>query len=245
MLSLELQRLISRKNSDIIKVLELEKTYSNGYKAIDNLSFGVEQGQILCLLGVNGAGKTTCFEILTNHLPKTSGTVKIQGQQIPDFYKNSNQIGVCAQTNTLWKSLTLQQHLWIYAKIRGFKGQEAEQVIQYLLDALQLESYSQQKIAELSQGTQRKLCVALSVITAPKILFLDEPSTGVDPVGRAQIWELVNKVSKAKQCAIVLTTHYMQEAELIGDKLGILVNGTLQTIGSLVILRRFMLITQY
>ncbi len=238
MLSSELQRLISRKNNDIIKVLELEKMYSNGYKALDNLSFGVEPGQIFCLLGTNGAGKTTCFEILTNHLPKTSGTVKIQGQSLEGFYKKPNQIGVCAQTNTLWKTLTLQQHLTIYAKIRGLKGREVEQVIQYLLDALQLEAYSQQKISELSQGTQRKLCVALSVIGAPKILFLDEPSTGVDPVGRNQIWELVKAVSKANQGAIILTTHYMQEAELIGDKLGILMNGTLQTVGSLVNLKK-------
>ena len=127
--------------------MKLEKTYSNGHKAIDNLSFGVEKGQIFCLLGTNGAGKTTCFEILTNHLPKTSGTARIHDQGIPDFYQNSTQIGVCAQVNTLWKALTLRQHLWIYARITGLKGQEAEQVIQYLLDALQLEAYSQQKIA--------------------------------------------------------------------------------------------------
>jgi len=220
MLTVELQRLISRNNKDVIKVMELEKVYKNGKKALDNVSFGVEQGQIFCLLGINGAGKTTCFDVLTNNIPKTTGDVEIQGQELPDFYKNSSQVGVCAQTNTLWPNLTLRQHLLIYSRIKGLKGHEAEEVIQYLLDALQLEACSQQKVSELSMGTQRKLCVALSVIGGPRILFLDEPSTGVDPVGRSQIWDLVKAVSQAKQGATIVTTHYMQEAELIADKLG-------------------------
>jgi len=216
----------------------MQKTYQNGCRAIENLDFGVEKGQIFCLLGINGAGKTTCFEILTNNIPATSGTMEIEGWDVKTFFENSNQVGVCCQINTLWKSLTVQQHLRIYARIKGLKKQEADQVIQYLLDALQLETYCERKIDELSMGTQRKICVALSVIGAPRLLFLDEPSTGIDPVGRNQIWDLVKAVVRAKQGAVILTTHYLQEAELVGDKLGILANGTLQTIGTLANLKK-------
>lgn len=237
-LTVELQRLISRSNQDVIKVMELQKTYKNGCKALENLDFGVEKDQIFCLLGVNGAGKTTCLDILTNNLAQTAGTIEIEGQDLQSFYEKSIKVGVCCQMNTLWKELTVRQHLEIFTRINGIKGQEADQAIQYLLDSLQLEYYSQQKVGELSMGTQRKLCVALSVIGAPRILFLDEPSTGIDPVGRNQIWDLIKTVVRAKQGSMILTTHYMQEAELVGDKLGILVNGAFQTIGTLANLKK-------
>ena len=220
---MELQRLISRNNKDVIKVMDLQKTYSNGCKALENLNFGVEEGQTFCLLGTNGAGKTTCFEILTNRISKTSGDIEIEGKNLEDFYKqdsDSKKIGVCSQNNTLWKNLTIYQHLKIYSKIHGLAREDAEEIIQYLLDALQFEAYSEQKISELSMGIQRKLCVALAVIGGPEILLLDEPSTGIDPVGRNQIWQLIKTVVGAKKAATILTTHYMQEAELVGDKLG-------------------------
>jgi len=199
----------------------LQKTYPNGYRALENLDFGVEKGQIFCLLGINGAGKTTCLEILTSKIQKSGGTVTIQGQEIPKFYnKNPGQASICSQTNTLWDDLTVFQHFRIYVQIRGLQGEEADQVIQYLLNALRLEDYSERKIKELSMGTRRKLCVGLSLAGAPEILFLDEPSTGVDPVGRSQIWNLVKTVVKSQEGAVVLTTHYIQEAEAISDKIG-------------------------
>jgi len=119
-LTAELQRLISRSNKDVIKVLELQKTYKNGCKALKNLDFGVEKDQIFCLLGVNGAGKTTCLDILTNNLAKTNGTVEIEGQDLVAFYEKSSKVGVCCQMNTLWKELTVRQHLRIFTRIKVF-----------------------------------------------------------------------------------------------------------------------------
>jgi len=231
-LNSELQRLISRNNKDVIKIMELQKTYPNGYQALESLDFGVEKGQIFCLLGINGAGKTTCLEILTNKIPKSGGTVEIKGQETFEFYKSSSEASVCSQTNTLWDCLTVVQHFRIYAQMRGLEGQEAEQVIHYLLYALQLEVYSERRIRELSMGTRRKLCVGLSVVSAPEILFLDEPSTGVDPVGRNQIWDLIKTAVKSQDGVVLLTTQYIQEAESIGDKIGLLVDGGLTTIGT-------------
>lgn len=173
------------------------------------------------MLGPNGAGKTTAFEIITAILPKTSGTVHLDGQPLSrDIPKIFYQTGICSQSNTLWDYLTVEQHLRIYGKIKGMKGVEINETIEYLINALQLDEYVYTGVDKLSGGNKRKLCVAISMMGAPKLLFLDEPSTGMDPVARSRLWGLIKDIMAVKQGSMVLTTHYMQEAELIGDKLG-------------------------
>jgi len=235
----EKSRINSPENQDLIKAFEVQKVYPNGYKALHDLSFGVEKGQIFCLLGPNGAGKTTAFEIITATIPKTTGLIQLDGQnlvkEIPQVFYET---GICSQSNTLWDYLTVEQHLRTAAKIKGMTEQETQEAIDYLLRVLKLEEYRHRGTEKLSGGNKRKLCVAMSMIGAPKLLFLDEPSTGMDPVARRYLWDLIRQVMKQKQGAMVLTTHYMQEAELVGDKLGILINGRFATIGSLNELKR-------
>jgi len=214
-------RINSNENQDLIKALEVQKVYPNGFKALQDLSFGVEKGQIFCLLGPNGAGKTTAFEIMTAGIAKTEGLVQLNGydlsRDIPEIFYET---GVCSQSNTLWDYLTVEQHLRVYAKMKGMKENETTEAIQYLLKALQLEEHAHKGAEELSGGNKRKLCVALCMIGAPKLLFLDEPSTGMDPVARRYLWTLIKEIMKSNKGAMVLTTHYMQEAELVADKLG-------------------------
>lgn len=202
--------------------MNVKKVYANGFKALEDLSFGVEKGQIFCLLGPNGAGKTTAFGIMTTMIPKTEGLVQMDGLNISrDAADIFYQTGICSQLNTVWDYITVEQHLRIYACLKGMKGLEVDQIIQYLLKALQLEEYTQRAADKLSEGNKRKLCVAICLIGAPKFVFLDEPSTGMDPIARKHLWSLIKDIMKRKEGAMILTTHHMQEAELVGDKLGI------------------------
>ena len=205
----------------MIKALEVQKVYPNGFKALHDLSFGVEKGQVFCLLGPNGAGKTTSFEIITGGIPKSEGQVQLNGHELSrDTPEIFYETGICSQSNTLWDSLTVEQHLKIYAKMKGMNETDTAEAIQFLLRELQLEEYIHREADKLSGGNKRKLCVALAMIGGPKLLFLDEPSTGMDPVARKYLWTLIKEVMKSTNGAMVLTTHYMQEAELVADKLG-------------------------
>ena len=218
--SFEQTRLASESNQDMIKLIGVNKMYPNGFKALRNLNFGVEKGQIFCMLGPNGAGKTTTFNLLTKKTSITSGTIEYQGHEFEEKLCPSHTIGICPQANTLWAYLTVQEHLRVYAYLKGIPTMEAKETISFLLVALGLEEHSQKKVSQLSGGTKRKLCVALAVIGAPDIILLDEPTTGVDPLGRNQIWNLLKMIERIKPVAIVLSTHYMEDAELVADKLG-------------------------
>jgi len=229
----EKNRIKAQDNRDPIKAIEVQKVYPNGFKALDDLTFGVEEGQVFCLLGPNGAGKTTAFEIMTAVIPKTAGCVFLQNQALTRNSSAFYETGICSQSNTLWDYVTVEQHLKVYARFKGISGEETQQVIPYLLKALQLEEHAQKGSEKLSGGNKRKLCVAMAMIAAPKLLFLDEPSTGMDPIARRYLWGLIKEIMKRRQGAMVLTTHYMQEAELVGDKLGILINGRFATIGNM------------
>jgi len=232
-IQIEKSRMNAQDNRDPIKAIEVQKVYPNGFKALHDLSFGVEEGQVFCLLGPNGAGKTTAFEIMTASIPKTAGDVFLQNQPLTRDSSAFYETGICSQSNTLWDYVTVEQHLKVYARFKGISGEESQQVIQYLLKALQLEEHAQKGSEKLSGGNKRKLCVAMAMIAAPKLLFLDEPSTGMDPIARRYLWGLIKEIMKRRQGAMVLTTHYMQEAELVGDKLGILINGRFATIGNM------------
>jgi len=230
----EKTRVSAEENEDPIKAIDVQKIYPNGFKALDDLTFGVERGQIFCLLGPNGAGKTTAFEILTSKIPKTSGTVKLEGKELSrELYAVFNETGICPQSNTLWESLTIEEHLRIYAHIKGLSNTETEEAINYLLEAIGLVEYRDRPAEKLSGGNKRKLCVGISIIGAPKLMFMDEPSTGMDPLARNKLWNLIKNVMKGKRGTMVLTTHYMQEAELVGNKLGMLINGRFAIMGTL------------
>jgi len=201
----------------MIRLTNVNKKYSKGPKALRNLSFGVEKGQIFCLLGPNGAGKTTTFDILTKKISFDSGQIEFQGQDFADS-KILPKIGLCPQSNLLWDLLTVKEHLKVYSYIKGVSNMDEN--IRFLMRELGLETYSHKKVSQLSGGTKRKLCVALAVLGAPDIILLDESTTGVDPIGRNQIWNLLKSICKKKSVTILLSTHYIEDAELVADKLG-------------------------
>ena len=213
----EKTRLASESNQDVIKAIKVQKIYPNGFKALYDLSFGVEKGQIFCILGPNGAGKTTTFNVITGKIPINTGKIYIKNQDPSQAHQTT---GICLETDTLWNSLTIKQHLEVYAGIRGLKKPETKLAVGYLLEALGLEEYGEKRIIELSGGTKRKVCVALSIIGAPDTILLDEPTTGVDPKGRSQIWNLLKSIVKKKEATLIMSTHYMEDVELVADKLG-------------------------
>jgi len=220
------------QNPDPIKVTNLSKVYDNGYQAVKEVTFGVAPGQIFGLLGPNGAGKSSTFNILTAANGKSTGSVQLLGQEVnknmPEVFEN---VGICPQFNALWDFLTVKEHLTLFGNLKGLSGSELEQVVDYYLDVLQLREHANKRAEQLSGGNKRKLSVANAFIGTAHLLFLDEPSTGVDPLARRFLWNSIQQVLKMRQASVVLTTHSMYEAESLSHKIGILINGRFVCIG--------------
>ncbi|MCX7857050.1 MAG: ABC transporter ATP-binding protein [Deltaproteobacteria bacterium] len=213
----------------MIEVYNLSKTYGR-IKALDNLSFKINAGEIYGLLGPNGAGKTTVVKILTTISKPDTGSVKIFGIDVvktPEKVKNL--ISCVPQENNLDRELTVYENLLIYGmlhKVRNLK--------QKIYDALlhfDLQERREAYVSELSGGMQKRLLLARALISDPKVLFLDEPTTGLDPQIRRQIWDLIRK-AKMEGRTVILTTHYIEEADVLCDRVGILSRGRLIAEGS-------------
>ena len=208
---------------DAIQAVGVKKTYSNGLKVLDNLTFGAEKNQTFCLIGPNSAGKSTAFGILTSQIKRTDGDIYLNGRSMSHYFSFVNkfdQAGICMQTNTLWDSLTVEQHLKVYAKLKGLSKQDSQEIISFLLRSLYMDGDANKQVQQLSGGTKRKLCVAIALIATPELVFLDEATTAMDPMARRQVWNLLKAIMKTTQGTTIMTTHYMEEAELVADKIG-------------------------
>lgn len=232
---------------DVVRLMKLRKVYSTpiGPKvAVQTLTFGVPRGECFGFLGINGAGKTTTLSILSGEFPPTSGTAKIAGFDVlKDQTKLRRRIGYCPQFDALLELLTVREHLELYARIKGIHPSIREQTIEYLIDHLSLRDFHDKNAGSLSGGNKRKLSVAISMIGDPSIIFLDEPSTGMDPISRRKMWEVINGLLNTThreagdeenmvKTAIILTTHSMEECEALCGRIGIMVNGSLKCLGS-------------
>ncbi|XP_066056360.1 ATP-binding cassette sub-family A member 9-like isoform X2 [Chamaea fasciata] len=202
--------------------------------ATKNLSFCVKKGEVLGLLGPNGAGKSTAIKMITGETTLTAGQVLMKRgdgggsqDQAPAF------LGYCPQENPLWLDLTPQQHLRVYAAVKGLRREDAAAAVHRIVNALQFQDYLHKKVRKLPAGITRKLCVALSLLGNPSVLLLDEPSTGMDPNGQRCVWKTIRDALKPKESGAILTTHYMEEAEAVCDRVAILVSGQLRCIGSI------------
>ncbi|NWW17990.1 ABCA9 protein, partial [Falcunculus frontatus] len=202
--------------------------------ATKNLSFCVKKGEVLGLLGPNGAGKSTAIKMITGETTPTAGQVLMKRgdgggsqDQAPAF------LGYCPQENPLWLDLTPQQHLRVYAAVKGLCKEDTAAAVDRIVNALQLQDYLNKKVRKLPAGITRKLCVALSMLGNPSVLLLDEPSTGMDPNGQRRVWKTIRDALKTKESGALLTTHYMEEAEAVCDRVAILVAGQLRCIGSI------------
>ncbi|NXE87527.1 ABCAA protein, partial [Menura novaehollandiae] len=204
--------------------------------ATKNLSFCVKKGEVLGLLGPNGAGKSTAIKMITGETALTAGQVLMKrgdggGSQLQDQVPAF--LGYCPQENPLWLDLTLQQHLRVYAAVKGLRKEDTAAAVTRIVNALQLQDYLNKKVRKLSTGITRKLCVALCVLGNPAVLLLDEPSTGMDPNGQRCVWKMIRDALKTTESGAILTTHYMEEAEAVCDRVAILVSGQLRCIGSI------------
>ncbi|KAL4495193.1 hypothetical protein ABPG72_007300 [Tetrahymena utriculariae] len=236
----EINRVQAANNSDPIKCDQIYKIYPSSPAdicAVRGTTFGVEKGQIFGLLGPNGAGKTTTFGMITASIPKTRGQIYLNNKNINE---NSNiyfdNIGVCPQNNCLWEYLKAKEHLNIFGRVKGLNGKDLKEVVGYYLKYMQLSHYKVQS-SKLSGGNKRKLCVANCLIASPSLQFYDEPSTGLDPIAKRYLWKCLKDILQKKESSIVLTTHSLQEAEDLCDKVGIQVNGKFKCLDNLQILK--------
>lgn len=198
----------------IIEVKNFIKKYGN-FTAVDNIEFDVDEGSIFAFLGPNGAGKSTTINTLCTIFEKTSGTLLIDGK---DVSKHKNEvrksIGVVFQDPTLDKKLTVEENLKMHCVFYKVPKREVPERTKFVLDIVDLYDWRKKKVSTLSGGMKRRVEIARGLIHYPKVLFLDEPTTGLDPQTRSNIWEYIVRLQKEKNITIFLTTHYMDEAEI-------------------------------
>ncbi|CAK9279363.1 unnamed protein product [Sphagnum jensenii] len=226
-----------------VRIEKLRKVFVGGKIAVDELTLDLFEGHITALLGHNGAGKSTTMSMLTGLIRPTSGDAKIWGHSIQDNMQNIRRIiGVCPQQNVLFGYLTVKEHLELYASLKGVPKLQTEQTVNEMVINLGLEDKANSRASCLSGGMQRKLQVGLAMIGGSRVVFLDEPTSGLDPQSRRSIWELLH--SFKSQRAIVLTTHYMDEADLLCDRIAIMSKGHLQCCGSSLFLKVLLTVSQ-
>ena len=210
-----------------IKIEGLTKQYKD-VKAVDRLNLSIEQGELFSLLGVNGAGKTTTIKMLSCLSRPTSGDATVLGESItknPEAVKAS--IGVSPQETAVAAGLTVRENLELICGIYGFDKQKTAEKVSSLSSMLSLESVLNKKASKLSGGYARRLSIAMALISEPKVLFLDEPTLGLDVIARSELWDIIRSL-KGK-VTIILTTHYMEEAEALSDRIAIMKDGALLT----------------
>ena len=209
---------------NIIVVKDFVKKYGD-FTAVDNVSFEVESGSIFAFLGPNGAGKSTTINTLCTILEKTSGALLIDGKDVSrdkDYVRSV--IGVVFQESTLDNKMTVEENLKMHCHFYGLKRSIINERINFVLEIVDLMEWKKAMVSSLSGGMKRRVEIARSLLHFPKVLFLDEPTTGLDPQTRANIWEYIIKLQKEKNITIFLTTHYMDEAEIC-DKVAVMDNG--------------------
>ena len=215
-----------------IEVEQITKRFGE-FTAVDHISFNVEHGEIFGLLGPNGAGKSTLIRMLTTLIEPTEGTARINGHDVvhsPDEVRES--IGVIPQAMTSDLDLSAEENLLIFAKLYSVPREHRKHMIQELLEAVELEQWADKPVKNLSGGMRRRLEIARGLVHEPKILFLDEPTTGLDPVSRVSVWEMLSKMKKLRDLTILLTTHYMDEADKLCDRVAIVDHGKLVALDS-------------
>ncbi|MBE9205321.1 ABC transporter ATP-binding protein [Nostoc sp. LEGE 06077] len=218
----------------MLTIKNLNKSYSKR-QVLQDLSLHIEPGEIYGLLGANGAGKTTTINIICNLLKADSGDVTINHQPSSDAAKKI--IGIAPQENLLYKTLTCEENLKFFADIYGLDRKIRQQQIETTLAAVNLLDRAKSPVETLSGGMQRRLNIAVALVHQPKLVILDEPTTGLDIESRYEVWELIRQLSN-QGITILLTTHLLDEAERLCNKIGILKNGHILAEGSLAQLRK-------
>src|SRR5262245_37032511 len=201
--------------------------------AVDGLSFTVGHGEVFGLLGPNGAGKSTLIRMLTTLVPPSSGTARINGFDIVEQANDVRAcIGVIPQAMTSDLDLSAEENMSIFAKLYGIPRERRRSIIRELLDAVDLGQWADKPVKNFSGGMRRRLEIARGLVHAPRIFFLDEPTTGLDPVSRVAVWEMLSRLKREHDLTIIVTTHYMDEADKLCDRIAIVDNGKLVALDS-------------
>ncbi|CAM5090301.1 unnamed protein product [Natator depressus] len=227
-----------RADVDVVQLQSLSKIYHLPLRrimAVKNVSIGIPAGECFGLLGVNGAGKTTIFKMLTGDIGATSGRLRVRDQtgslsDIDDTHWSL--FGYCPQEDALDDLLTVEEHMYYYARLHGTPEKQIKGIVHQLLHRLNLMPYKDRVTSTCSYGTNRKLSTALALIGNPSILLLDEPSSGMDPNAKRHLWKIITEEVQ-NQCSVILTSHSMEECEALCTRLAIMVNGRFQCLGSL------------
>jgi ABC-2 type transport system ATP-binding protein len=215
-----------------VEVDNLTKRFGD-FCAVDALNFSVEAGEVFGLLGPNGAGKSTLIRMLTTLVPPTSGTARVNGFDIvraPNDVRHC--IGVIPQAMTSDLELSAVENMSIFAKLYGIPREKRKRAIKELLHAVDLEQWADKPVKMFSGGMRRRLEIARGLVHEPKIFFLDEPTTGLDPVSRVAVWEMLSRLKRERELTILMTTHYMDEADKLCDRIAIVDHGKVVALDS-------------
>lgn len=224
---------ISGLHDSVLMVDNLQKKFSRNFTAVRGVNFIVKPGECFGVLGVNGAGKTTTFRLLTGDLIPTQGDcVALDTRMSLNSKKYQSHIGYCPQFDALNEVLTAEEILTLFATLRGISQSEIEKEVNFWLSELNLESLRSRRCGYFSGGVKRRLSTAAALIGDPKLVVLDEPTSGVDPVSRRNLWSALMKCRRKGQ-SIIVTSHSMDECEEICDRLTIMVSGKMKCIGSI------------
>ena len=213
-----------------IKTTELVKRYKN-ITAVDKLNLEIRQGELFSLLGVNGAGKTTTIKMLSCLTMPTGGDATVGGHSVTmESERVKRLIGVSPQETAVAPNLSVKENLELICGIHGFSKKKTQAKITELSEKFGLDTVLQRKASKLSGGWQRRVSIAMALISEPKILFLDEPTLGLDVIARHELWETIRSLKGI--ITIILTTHYMEEAEALSDRIGVMKSGKLLAVGT-------------
>eukprot|EP00759_Apiculatamorpha_spiralis_P010337 PhF_6_TR17090/c0_g1_i1/m.26263/K05643/ABCA3; ATP-binding cassette, subfamily A (ABC1), member 3 len=226
------------REGDLVTVQHIRKVFPpagnlNSYKvAVKDISFGVKRAEIFGFLGTNGAGKTTTMSILSGEFPPTRGAGYIFGHNVVTDLGNAQQhLGYCPQFDALLDLMTPEEHMFMYARLRGVPEDRIDHCMKSLFTKLDLHPHARKQSKDLSGGNKRKLSIAIAMIGGPPVLFLDEPSAGMDPVARRGLWNALQEFSVGR--SVILTTHHLEEVEALCHRVAIMVDGALRCIGTL------------
>lgn len=215
-----------------VEVENLTKCFGE-FVAVNELSFNVNHGEVFGLLGPNGAGKSTLIRMLTTLVPPSSGSARILGNDIVKAANNVRHlIGVIPQAMTSDLDLSAEENMSIFAKLYGLPRERRRRTVQELLKAVDLEQWADKPVKMFSGGMRRRLEIARGLVHEPKVFFLDEPTTGLDPVSRVAVWEMLDRLKRERDLTILVTTHYMDEADKLCDRIAIVDHGKLVALDS-------------
>ncbi len=210
-----------------IEVEKIVKRFGD-FTAVNGIAFNVEPGEIFGLLGPNGAGKSTLIRMLTTLLPPTSGTARVGGFDVVARATDVRRaIGVIPQAMTSDLELTVRENLLIHAKLYGVPREKRKRIIGELLEAVELTAWADKPVKNLSGGMRRRAEIARGLVHEPRIFFLDEPTTGLDPVSRVAVWEMLEHIKAQRDLTVLLTTHYLDEADKLCNRIAIVDHGEL------------------